>query len=263
VTGIDIQQDGAVLRLTINRPESRNSMTLEMMNLLIDQVEAAGQDESIRVIALGGAGGNFCSGADLVAKNASTTTRPRVGSIQRRLPTEAHRLIPALLSTQVPIVSTVSGWAAGIGFHLALASDFCVAASTSRLWEPFLTRGFTPDSGGSWLLPRLIGMVRARELLLLGRELSGDEAAEWSLIHRSVPDDQLETASEELIARLAAAPTVAAGLTKWLLHAGAGQDLEHHLTDEAFALELSSRSLDFKEGLAAFREKRDPHFEGR
>jgi len=263
MTGIDIRQDGPVLRLTIDRPESRNSMNLEMMHLLIDQVEVAGQDESVRVIALRGAGGNFCSGADLVAKNAATTTRPRVGSIQRRLPTQAHRLIPALLGTQVPIVCTVSGWAAGIGFHLALASDFCVASSTSRFWEPFLARGFTPDSGGSWLLPRLVGMVRARELLLLGRELSGDEAADWGLIHRSVPDDQLEATSEELIARLAAAPTVAAGLTKWLLHAGTGQDLEHHLTDEAFALELSSRSLDFKEGLAAFKEKRDPHFEGR
>jgi 2-(1,2-epoxy-1,2-dihydrophenyl)acetyl-CoA isomerase len=168
-----------------------------------------------------------------------------------------------LLSTQVPIVCTVSGWAAGIGFHLALASDFCVAASTARFWEPFLARGFTPDSGGSWLLPRLVGMVRARELLLLGRELTGTEAAEWGLIHCSVPDDELDATSEELISRLASGPTVAAGLTKWLLHTGTGLDLEHHLTNEACALELSSRSLDFKEGLAAFKEKRDPRFEGR
>lgn len=263
VDGLRVDRDGAVLRLTIDRPAARNSLTTEVIEALVAHVEAAGQDEDVRVVALAGAGDDFCAGADLIVRNRPTDQRPRVGSIQRRLPVQAHRLVAAVLSTQVPVVCTVRGWAAGIGFHLALAADFCVAATDARFWEPFAARGFTPDSGGTWLLPRVAGTVRARALLLLGRELLGQEAADWGLIHQAVPADQLPATSEELIARLAAAPTVAIGLTKWLLHTGAGLDLDRHLANEAFALELSSRSEDFKEGLAAFREKRPPDFRGR
>jgi 2-(1,2-epoxy-1,2-dihydrophenyl)acetyl-CoA isomerase len=261
--GIVVEMVDSVLRLTIDQARTRNSVTAEMMDCLISNIEAAGQDESVRVISLTGAGGNFCAGSDLVARNQPSEHRPRVGSIQRRLPNQAHRLIPAMLTTQVPIVCVVEGWAAGIGFHMALASDFCVAATTSRFWEPFVPRGFSPDSGGSWLLPRLVGLNRARALLILGQELTGDEAAEWGLIYQAVDPQQLIPVSEALIQRLAAGPTVAIGLTKWLLQAGGEQDLEHHLRSEAFALELSSRSVDFKEGLSAFQEKRDPTFRGR
>ena len=108
----------------------------------------------------------------------------------------------------------VRGWAAGLGCQIALAADFTVAAESSRFWEPFLRRGFSPDSGATWLLPRLVGVARAKELLLLGRELSGAEAAGWGLIHRAVPDDELDAAVDELVAELAGAPTVALGLTK-------------------------------------------------
>jgi 2-(1,2-epoxy-1,2-dihydrophenyl)acetyl-CoA isomerase len=163
----------------------------------------------------------------------------------------------------VPIVTVVRGWATGLGFHIALASDFCIAADDARFWEPFLTRGFTPDSGGTWLLPRVVGLARSRELLLLGRELSGAEAADWGLIHRSVPDSELDAAGEELVRRLAAGPSVAVGLTKWLLHTSGATGLDDHLRSEAFALELATRSEDFREGLAAFRDKRDPEFRGR
>lgn len=261
--GLRVALDGAVLRLELDRPEQRNAITDEMIDALIDAVELAGQDEAVRVIVLGGAGEDFCAGADLVAKNPSGEPRPRVGSIQRRVPTTAHRLIPALLTVQTPVVCRVQGWAAGIGLHLAVAADFAVVAEDARLWEPFAARGFTPDSGGTWLLPRRVGEVRAREMLLLGRRITGAEAAEWGLVHRAVPGATLDDAVDELVAQLAAGPTVAIGLTKWLLHAGAAQPLDAHLRDEAFALELSSRSEDFREGLAAFREQRDPRFEGR
>jgi len=263
VDGLVVEKSDVVLRLTIDQPKTRNSINAEMMDCLISAVETAGQDESVRVVALTGRGGNFCAGADLVARNQPSEHRPRVGSIQRRVPNQAHRLIPTMLTTQVPIVCNVEGWAAGIGFHMELASDFCVAATTARFWEPFLSRGFTPDSGGSWILPRLVGLKRARELLILGEELTGAEAAEWGLIHRAVDPDQVDEAAEVLVQRLAEGPTVAIGLTKWLLHVGGEQGLEHHLRSEAFALELSSRSDDFKEGLAAFREKRGPTFRGR
>jgi 2-(1,2-epoxy-1,2-dihydrophenyl)acetyl-CoA isomerase len=216
----------------------------------------------VRVIVLDGAGEHFCGGADIVARNRDRDSRPRTGSIQRRLPTQAHRLVPLLLEVQVPVVCKVRGWAAGIGFSLALAADFTIAADDAKFWEPFTQRGFTPDSGATWLLPRRVGVVRARDLLLLGRELSGTEAAEWGAIHAAVPAPQLDATVDELAARLAAGPTVAIGLAKWLLHAGSGVTLDRHLADEAFALELSSRTDDFREGMAAFRERRAPNFEG-
>lgn len=263
VDGLVVEQDGGVLRVTLDRPDARNSMNDEMVEVVIEALEAAGQDETVRAIALGSSGDHFCAGADVVARNAPDGQRPRVGSIQRRVPVKAHRLVPLLLSTQVPVVCTVRGWAAGLGFHLALASDFCLASQSARFWEPFITRGFTPDSGGTWLVPRLAGVARARELLLLGRELSGEEAADWGLIHRAHEDSELDGAAQALVQRLAAGPTVAVGLTKWLLHAGSALDLDHQLANEAFALELSSRTADFREGLSAFREKRNPDFEGR
>ena len=181
-----------------------------------------------------------------------------MGSIQRRVPSTAHRLIPLLTTVQVPVVCRVQGWAAGIGFQLALAADFTVVAHDARLWEPFIDRGFTPDSGATWMLPRLVGAVRARELLLLGRTLSGSEAADWGLVHAAASEAELDATVDELAGQLASGPTVALGLTKWLLDAGAEATLEAQLQNEAMALELSSRTGDFREGLTAFREKRPP-----
>jgi 2-(1,2-epoxy-1,2-dihydrophenyl)acetyl-CoA isomerase len=175
----------------------------------------------------------------------------------------AHRLVPLVCSVQVPVVAAVRGYAAGIGLHLAAAADFTVAATDATFWEPFTQRGFTPDSGGTWLLPRRVGPTRARELLLLGRRLDGAEAAAWGLVHRAVAPDAVDAEVDALAGQLAAGPTVALGLTKWLLHRAEAAALDAHLADEAFALELSSRSDDFREGLAAFREKRPPDFKGR
>jgi 2-(1,2-epoxy-1,2-dihydrophenyl)acetyl-CoA isomerase len=262
---IDVALDAAgVLRLRLDRPERRNAINDEMMATLIDEIERAGTDERVRTILLEGAGEHFCGGFDIVGRNTgSDDARPRAGSIQRRLPTQAHRLIPLICSVQVPVVCKVRGWAAGIGFQLALAADFTIATETATFWQPFITRGFTPDSGGTWLLPRRVGDARARELLMLGRELTGAEGAAWGAILRAVPDAELDAAVDEVVARLASGPTVALGLTKWLVHEGAGLSLEQHLSNEAFALEVSSRTEDFREGLRAFREKRAPRFEGR
>ena len=263
---VAISQDArGVLTVRLDRPDKRNALSDEMMAALLDAFEAAGGDEStVRVVLLEAAGEHFCGGADIVARNsAAREQRPRVGGIQRRLPAQAHRLVPLMCSTQVPIVCKVRGWAAGIGFQLALASDVCVAADDARFWEPFSERGFTPDSGATWLLPRRVGDVRARELLLLGRALSGTEAAEWGAIHAAVPGAELDGAVDAIVDQLAQGPTVALGLTKWLLHEGAQASLRAQLGNEAFAMELSSRSEDFREGLAAFGEKRPPHFRGR
>jgi 2-(1,2-epoxy-1,2-dihydrophenyl)acetyl-CoA isomerase len=255
--------DRGALTLRLNRPDKRNAIDDETMLELIGAIEAAGTDENVRVVVVEGAGEHFCGGADIVARNERSDRKPRAGGIQRRLPTQAHRLIPLLCTVQVPVVCKVRGWAAGIGFQIALAADMTIAADDARFWEPFGERGFTPDSGATWLLPRRVGEVRARELLLLGRTLSGGEAAEWGAIHRSVPASELDAAVGEVVDRLASGPTVALGLTKWLLNAGASTELHAQLANEAFALELSSRTDDFREGMAAFREKRAPRFEGR
>jgi 2-(1,2-epoxy-1,2-dihydrophenyl)acetyl-CoA isomerase len=263
VTGLQIAQEDGVLRLVLDRPDKRNAIDDAMMAGLIDALAGANTDESVRCILLTGAGDHFCGGADIVARNSPTGERPRVGSIQRRVPSLAHRLIPLVTEVQVPVVCAVRGWCVGIGLHLAAAADFTVTAEDATFWEPFAQRGFTPDSGGTWLLPRRIGMVRARELLLLGRRLTGAEAAGWRLVHAAVAADAVEAEAERLIAQLAGGATVALGLTKWLLHRGEDAELGVHLADEAFALELSSRSEDFREGLSAFREKRSPEFKGR
>jgi 2-(1,2-epoxy-1,2-dihydrophenyl)acetyl-CoA isomerase len=264
VDGLGLRLDGGVLRATLDRPAKRNAIDDTMMYALIDALEVCGTDERVRVVLVESSSDHFCTGADIVARNAEARdAKPRAGSIQRRLPFQAHRLVPLLCSVQVPVVCKVRGWAAGIGMQIATAADFTVATHDARFWEPFAERGFTPDSGATWLLPRRVGETRARELLLLGRTLDGREAQEWGLIHRAVADAELDAAVDTIVAQLATGPTVSLGLTKWLLHEGASAPLEAHLADEAFAMELSSRSEDFREGLAAFREKRPPDFRGR
>jgi 2-(1,2-epoxy-1,2-dihydrophenyl)acetyl-CoA isomerase len=261
------EQDG-VLRLVIDRPATRNALDDDMVDTMIRELERAQNHEAVRAIVITSTGDDFCTGFDIVARNdnlpsSSGDGRPRVGAIQRRLPSQSNRLIPLLLDTQVPVVCAVRGWAIGLGLHIAVAADFCITADDARFWEPFMQRGFTPDSGGTWLLPRLVGMTRAKEMLLLGRRISGQEAADWGLVHRAVPAAEVDAAVDELARELAAGPTVALGLGKWLINTGAGLGLEQHLPNEAFAMELSSRADDFQEGIAALREKRDPEFRGR
>lgn len=263
VPGLVVAHRGAELRLTFDRPERRNAVNDVVLDAMIEHLAAAGTDESVRVIRIDATGPDFCAGSDLIANTARSERKPRVGTTQRRLPNKANRLIPLMLETQVPIVSVVQGWAAGLGFHIALASDFCLAATDARFWEPFMARGLSPDSGAAWLLPRLIGMVRTRRLLMLGQELSGVQAAAWEIIHEAYAATDLDHAADELVGTLATGPTVALGLTKWLLQSGHGLDLDRHLHNEAMALELATRSDDFKAALAAFREKRDAEFHGR
>src|ERR1044072_8349503 len=139
-----------------------------MLDALIEHLAAAGIDESVRVIRIDADGPDFCAGSDLIANNVKSERKPRVGSTQRRLPNKANRLIPLMLETVFPIFAGFRGWSAALGFHVAMAADFCVAANDSRFWEPFMARGFTPDSGAAWLVPRLVCLVRGRQLLTLG-----------------------------------------------------------------------------------------------
>ncbi|GAA2734730.1 enoyl-CoA hydratase/isomerase family protein [Actinocorallia aurantiaca] len=265
VPGLDVETDDAgVLRLVLDSPGRRNALDDTSMEGLIRTLEAASTDDGLRAVLLTGAGDDFCSGFDIVGRNrrGEEASKPRTGSIQRRMPVQANRLIPLLLELQLPVVCAVRGWAVGIGAQLALASDFTVAAEDAVFWYPFLRRGFTPDSGSTWLLPRVVGVAKARELLMLDRKFNGVEAAEWGIAHRAVPSGEVAGTAEELAARLAAGPTAALGLTKSLLASAPDHDLRRHLGEEAYAMELSSRSPDFREGMKAFAERRAPQFKG-
>jgi 2-(1,2-epoxy-1,2-dihydrophenyl)acetyl-CoA isomerase len=283
--GVALDARDGVLRITLDRPGHMNALDHSAIRRLVAALEAAATDESLRVVLLTGSGADFCSGADWVATNAAArrptpesadaqraeggrsrapaeAVRPRAGSLQRRTKLQAHRVIELLCEIQLPVVCGVRGWAAGLGFQLALAADFTVAAETACFWQPFVDRGFSVDSGSSWLLPRLIGIARAKELLLLGRKLSGAEAACWGLIHRAVPEAELDSAVAALVDQLGRGPTVAIGLTKHCIHRSLETGLALAMQGEAAALELSSRTADFKEGLVAFKERRPPRFEG-
>jgi 2-(1,2-epoxy-1,2-dihydrophenyl)acetyl-CoA isomerase len=263
VDGVVVDAADGVLRVRLDRVDRKNALHADAILRIVDALERASVDDSLRVVVVTGAGDDFCAGADWIARNEPGGPRPRTGSIQRRTPVQAHRLIALVAELQLPVVCAVRGWAAGLGFQIALAADFTVAAESARFWEPFLQRGFSPDSGATWLLPRLVGVARAKDLLLLGREVSGREAAELGLIYRAVADAELDVAVDELVGRLGTAPTVALGLTKRCIQRGLETSLAQAMEAEANALELTSRTADFKEGLAAFREGRAPAFEGR
>ncbi|OBK13959.1 enoyl-CoA hydratase-related protein [Mycobacterium asiaticum] len=256
-------REGGVLRITLDRQSRRNSLTHMMIQSLVDVLSDAATDYSLRAIHIRGAGDHFCAGADWVATNSADGKRPRTGDLVRRVPHAAHRVIELVHTIQLPVLCSVRGWAAGMGCNLALAADFTVATSDAVFWEPFMDRGFSPDSGSTWLLPRLIGVARARRMLLLGEKVDATDAADWGMIHQAVPAADFETVVEELLARLADGPTVAIGLTKQAIGFGQGATLGESLTQELFNLELSCRTSDFKEGLEAFRQRRAPQFRGR
>ncbi len=261
VEGLEFTNREGVLSLTLDRPERRNAVTDEMVLGLIDLVEVAGSDDSVRVLHLTGRGEHFCSGFDLSLRR-EPETKPRTGATQRHLRWHVNRLITSMLETQTPIVTSVKGWAVGLGLNLALASDFVVAAEDCRFWTPFTSLGFTPDGGSSWLLPRLAGLARAKEMILLAEKISGAQAFEWGLIHRSVPVDEVETEAAALVQKLVSAATVSVGLSKMLVQRSLTSDLAQHFEQEALALELASRSDDFHEANRARRQKRDPDFMG-
>lgn len=231
-----------------------------MIGSLVDALTTAATDDSLRAIHIRG-GDDFCAGVDWVATN--DRQRPRTGDLVRRIPHGAHRVIELVASIQLPVLCSVRGWAAGFGCNLALAADFTVAATDAVFWEPFIDRGFSPDSGATWLLPRLVGLARARRMLLLGEKLGAVDAADWGLIHQAVSPGELDDAAEVLLERLASGPTAAIGLAKQALSFGQHATLSESMTQELFNLELSCRTADFKEGLEAFRQRRTPKFQGR
>jgi 2-(1,2-epoxy-1,2-dihydrophenyl)acetyl-CoA isomerase len=269
-TGLRVERDGPVLRLTIAREKAANALAASTITALRDAIEEAGRSNEFRVVALTAVGKNFCTGVDLVEANAEETTdgqerpvRPRIGHLQRGINLGAHELVRAFSELQLPVVVGVRGWAAGLGNTLALLSDYIVAADTAKFWTPFVGRGFTPDSGSTWLLPRLIGLPRAKQMVLLGKPVDAERAERWGMVTELVSDGELDHRVEEVVAEFAAAATVSVGLAKTMLHRHLDANLTQALAQEALTEEISLRSADFKEGIASLRNRRPPRFEGR
>jgi len=258
---IRVDHAPGVVTLTLARPDRKNALTTEMVDTIVAEVEGADAGGEARVIVLRAEGSDFCSGYDLTGSLSARTTR--IGHLQRSFRHGVNRMIRAFDEAQVPVVAGVRGFAAGIGNALALSADFVVASETARFWVPFTGRGFTPDSGNTYLLPRLIGLPRAKQMLLRSKVVDGATAASWGLVIACVPDAELDGAVDALAAELASAATVAVGLTRTLLHRNLEVGLTAALQNEGMYEELAVRSDDFKEGMRAFRDRRDPGYAGR
>ena len=264
---MEVRDDGAIRRITLDRADKRNAMTIAMFDAVADAVDDAVADDAVRVVVLRGRGDHFCAGAEIGTAGPRDDTgkpaRPRTGHLQRNLRASPHRMIRTLFEAEIPVVTGVQGYAAGIGLALALAGDHVVAARSARFWVPFVTRGFTPDSATTFLLPRLVGVARAKQMILRGVRVDGATAADWGLVSEVVDDDSLDDAVEAVAREFATGPTVALGLARQLVHRNLTADLAEALEREAITEELAVRSDDFKEGMRAFADRRDPDYSGR
>lgn len=262
---IDFTLENQVLWMTLNRPEAMNAMTAAMRDEIIERLAAARTDLSVRAIVLTGTGKGFCTGADLSRPAGAPVPAepPPIGATREVLRTGSQRLLRAIWEIEKPVIAAVNGTAAGLGAHLAFASDLVLAAESARFIEVFVRRGIAIDAAGGFLVPRVMPLCRAKELVFFGDNLSASDALAMGLVNRVVADDQLPALAREWAERLAQGPTFAIGVSKRLLNRGTEIGLEASLEEEAYAQTIVSQSDDAKEGLASFREKRKPAFRGR
>jgi 2-(1,2-epoxy-1,2-dihydrophenyl)acetyl-CoA isomerase len=254
--------------ITLNRPDAANAITYKQRNRVIEHLESATGDYHVRAVVITAAGSrHFCTGADLRAGQPDLSKpddAPDIpsGVVSRNIRTGAQRLVGAILDCEKPVIGAINGTAAGIGAHIALACDLVIAADTAKFIEVFVRRGIVPDGGGAYLLPRIIGLQKAKELMFFGDELPVEEAHRLGIVNKVVPGDRLEATAAEWASRLATGPTRAIALTKWLVNRSLESDRAGAFLDESYAQELAMQSLDANEGVAAFVERRDPTYKG-
>ncbi|KFF94960.1 enoyl-CoA hydratase [Streptomyces scabiei] len=266
--------DNAVSWITLNRPEAMNAITPDQRERLIHLLADASADPAVRAVVITATGRGFCAGADL--RGAATGGGPAggdgpatgggarvAGDVARVIRLGAQRLIAAVLDCEKPVIAAVNGTAAGIGAHLALACDLVLAAEEARFIEVFVRRGLVPDGGGAYLLPRLVGPHRAKELMFFGDALSAADAEHLGLVNRVVAAPDLEKTAREWAERLAAGPTRSLALTKHLVNASLDTDRATAFAAEAAAQEINMTTADAQEGVASFVERRTPRYEGR
>ena len=254
---IDFKLENAVARLTLNRPDRLNSFTAQMHAEVADAL--AGLDDA-RCLILTGAGRGFCAGQDLSDRAVAPGAAVDLGeSVELRY----NPLIRTLVNLPMPVIARVNGVAAGAGANIALACDIVIAAKSAKFIQSFAAIGLIPDSGGTWVLPRLVGQARALGLALTGEPLTAERAADWGLIWKAVEDDQLDAEVDALAARFAAGPTRGLAKIKQMLRESWGQSLDAELDRQRDAMRELGFSDDYREGVAAFMDKRKPNFTGK
>ncbi|MER5405040.1 enoyl-CoA hydratase-related protein [Streptomyces sp. NPDC002769] len=253
--------DNAVSWITLDRPETMNALTWDQRERVIALLASASADPDVRAVVITATGRGFCAGADLRGAPAAGERIP--GDVARTLRLGAQRLVAAVLDCEKPVIAAVNGTAAGLGVHLALACDLVLAAEPARFIEVFVRRGLVPDGGGAYLLPRLIGPQRAKELMFFGDALTARDAERLGLVNRVVPPEDLEKTAREWAGRLAAGPTRALALTKQLVNASLDTDRTAAFAAEAAAQEINMTTADAKEGVASFVERRGARYRGR
>jgi 2-(1,2-epoxy-1,2-dihydrophenyl)acetyl-CoA isomerase len=258
--GLDVTRDGDIVTVTMNRPEVMNAMTGSMFNEFGRIFRDLHSDGTVRAIVLTGAGGNFCSGADVggQSERASGVVASNPLRNLRRIKASAQ----ALHECQHPVVAKVFGVAAGAGLNMALGCDLVYAADTARFSEIFARRGLTIDFGGSWVLPRRVGLHRAKELALLAEVIDAAEADRIGLVNRIVAEADLDAHVADVVGRIAAGPPLALSMSKALLNNGGQTSMSQALEAEGQAQATNFGTQDTREAAQAWIEKRQPEFEG-
>ncbi|MER5137792.1 2-(1,2-epoxy-1,2-dihydrophenyl)acetyl-CoA isomerase PaaG [Providencia stuartii] len=254
-------RENGVLTITLNRPDRLNSFNDEMHRQLSDALKIAERDDTVRCLVITGAGRGFCAGQDLNDRNVSVSEQaPDLGySVE----TFYNPLIRRLTSLPKPIICAVNGVAAGAGAAIALAGDIVIAAKSASFIQSFCRLGLVPDSGGSWFLPQLAGHARAMGMALLGDKISAEQALQWGMIWQVTENDELTTTVNQLAQHLATQPTYGLGLIKKAIYSAATNTLDEQLDLERDLQRLGGRSEDYREGVDAFLNKREPKFKGR
>jgi 2-(1,2-epoxy-1,2-dihydrophenyl)acetyl-CoA isomerase len=247
---------GAVATLTLNRPETRNALDLVMRRELVAALDEIAADADARVVILTGAGGHFCSGGDVKSMREKRSTAAE-GRARVQL---LNTLVTRLVDFPKPTIAMVDGYAVGAGSNLALCCDLVVASERAKFGELFWKIGLVPDGGGTWLLPRLVGLARAKELIFTADVIDAAEAARIGLVNRVVPPAELESATRALAEKIAAGPPAVLAMAKHMVNRAATSDLAAALDLEAFSQGIALASDDHQEGLRAFFEKRPPRF---
>lgn len=252
------KQEKGVVTLTLNRPKAFNSFNREMAFALIEQLKNCEKDDSVRAIVLTGEGRAFCAGQDL-----KEATEDNGISFEMILNEHYNPIIKAIRTIKKPVLAAVNGVAAGAGANIAFACDLTIAKKSASFTQAFSKIGLVPDSGGTFFLPRLVGMQRATAMMMLSNKITAQGAAEMGLIYQMVEDEDFEEQVNNLATSLAKMPTKALGMTKELINAGMENDLDSQLEMEGKYQIEASESADYEEGVNAFLEKRKPEFKGK
>ena len=249
-----------IATITLNRPDAFNALDAQLAREFHDAMITCSEDDAVRVVVITGRGRAFCAGGDVKGFAEALDT---IGTHVKRLTTELHGAVSRMVRMPKPTLSAVNGVAAGGGMSLALAGDLIVAAESARFTMAYTQIGASPDGSSTFTLPRLVGVKRALELTLLNPVLSAQEAKEWGIVNRVYPDDEFQAEVQNIATQLAQGPTLAYSRTKALLYSSTSETLETQMEYETLNIAASGKTADFREGVFAFAEKRQPSFQGR